>query len=146
MTVKRHYRELVEIISKEYTELVEKWKQCDLTIKLIKSKSHEHIVGIDSLIMQKKLITTHMKIINSVRIKDFDNCKILVEKYKSVALDLIDFTGEQEEIIDFNTGDINEQAYIKLCNHLKQRVDQFDNLTKFIEMYKKYCLINNKKL
>ena len=129
-----HMNALIREHTERYADLTEKWKILDCVIKgwdSIKLPA----VRLDNVVLQKKLFTTEMKIINSLRMKDVDKYTALLEKYKTISTDLIDLAEDNTDDLVIIGGSENEQAYIEVCNYLKSQVDMYSSSLEILIMY-----------
>lgn len=134
---------LIDKTSEEYPNLVEAWKMLDCSIKHHKSKKIEE--NVEYLILQKRMITTEMNIINSFRKKDVATFKVLLERYKIMSVDFINEVEDKTDGMvsvsyypDSPCRSIGEQAYIDMCNEMKQNIDKYSNCLEALIMYKNY--------
>jgi hypothetical protein len=138
-------REVAEILikfliaktSEDYPNLVKVWKKLDYFIK------HPEVTDVEFLKLQKRLITTEMNIVNSFRKKDVETFKVLLERYKNMAVDCIteaeDNTDDLSCLSSYdNSRSSGEQAYIDKCDELKLNVEKYSNCLEALIMYKKY--------
>jgi hypothetical protein len=134
-----HFKAIVDCHTSQYAELTEKWKLLDCLIKEYDSIKYP-VFCLDNIVLQKKLITTEMHIINSLRMKDVDKYTALLDKYKTISMDLIDKSGDDTDSLIIAEGSEKEQAYIELCNYLKSQVDVYsgtlENLISYIRAKK----------
>jgi len=129
-----HMNDLIRGHSAVYPELTEKWKLLDCLIKTADSNKSP-LFRLDIIVLQKKLVTTEMKIINSLRIKDANQYTALLEKYKTISTDLIDISEDNSETLIIDEGSEKEQAYIELCNYLKSQVNMYSNSLELLIKY-----------
>jgi hypothetical protein len=132
------FNDIVNCHTTEFPRLTEEWVTLDCAIKLAPENP---AININSLILQKKLVTTEMKIINSLRMKNVVQYTALLDKYKSISSDLmLDCEEHSDNIISHNLFEedprsVNEQAYIELCNYLLARVKLHDKTLQTLIQY-----------
>jgi hypothetical protein len=132
---------LIYKASEDYPILVTAWKKLDYIIKHPEARNFEG--NVEHLKLQKRIITTEMNMINSFRKRDVETFKVLLERFKNMAVDCIteaeDFTdGMTCFSTEDNTISSGEQGYIDKCDELKRDVEKYSNCLEALIMYKKY--------
>ena len=130
-----HMNNLIGSHTSDYADLTERWKILDCVIKGYDSVEFPAF-RLDNIVLQKKLITTEMHIINSLRMKDVNKYTALLEKFKTLSVDLIDISEDNtDDLVILDGGSENEQAYIELCNYLKSQVDMYSRTLEILINY-----------
>jgi hypothetical protein len=129
-----HMNALIQEHTERYADLTEKWKILDCVIKGYDSIKFPAF-RLDNVVLQKKLITTEMHIINSLRMKDVNKYTALLEKYKTISIDLMDAIEDNTDDLVILDGSEKDQAYIEVCNYLKSQVDTYSTSLEILINY-----------